>query len=143
MAPSTAAPHDPGGATTHVSRFSSKLPSLWRGSRGLLSSLLPMPVGSGGMAGGGGGPTLRDLGGDVLELLVGRLFLTGGGSSPPCGRFGFTGTRSSSGVFPCPEMPLHIQLRDFIFLGTEVALAPRTLYPCCDRPCCCTIWGHR
>ena len=38
-----------------------------------------MPVGSGGMAGGGGGPTLRDLGGGVLELLVGRLFQTGGG----------------------------------------------------------------
>ena len=38
-----------------------------------------MPVGLGGMAGGGGGPTLRDLGGDVLELLVGRLFQTGGG----------------------------------------------------------------
>ena len=28
MASSTAAPHDPGGATAHVSRFSSKLPSL-------------------------------------------------------------------------------------------------------------------
>ena len=38
-----------------------------------------MPVGSGGMAGGGGSQTLRDLGGDVLELLVGRLFQTGGG----------------------------------------------------------------
>ena len=43
---------------------------------------------------------------------------------------GSTGTRSSSGASPRPEMPLHIQLRDFIFLGTEVALAPRTLYPC-------------
>ena len=48
------------------------------GPRGLLPSLLPMPVGSGGMAGGGGSPNLRDLGGDVLELLVGRLFQTGG-----------------------------------------------------------------
>ena len=79
MASSTAAPYDPGGATAHVSRFSSMLPSLWRGSRGLLPSFLPMPVGSGGMAGGGGGPTLRDLGGDVLELLIGGLFQTGGG----------------------------------------------------------------
>ena len=79
MAPSTAAPHDPGGATAHVSRFSSELPSLWRGSRGLLPPLLPMLVGSGGMAGDGGGPTLRDLWGGVLELLVGRLLQTGGG----------------------------------------------------------------
>ena len=79
MASSTVAPHDSGGATAHVSRFSSKLPSLWRGPRGLLPSLLPMPIGSGGMAGGGGSPTLRDLGGDVLELLVGRVFQTGGG----------------------------------------------------------------
>ena len=29
--------------------------------------------------GDGGGPTLRDLGGDVLELQIGRLFQTGGG----------------------------------------------------------------
>ena len=79
MASYTAAPYDPGGATAYVSRFSSKLPSLWRGSRGLFPSLLLMLVGLGGMAGGGGGPTLRDLGGDVLELLVGRLFQTGGG----------------------------------------------------------------
>ena len=88
-------------------------------------------------AGGGGGPTLRDLGGEVLERRI------GGESSPLCGRFGSTGTRSSSGTSPRPEMPLHIQLRDFIFLGTQVALTPLTLYPCCDRPCCCTIWGHR
>ena len=61
LATSTAAPHDSGGATAQFSRFSSELPSLWRGSRGLLPFLLPMLVGSGGMAGGGGGPTLRDL----------------------------------------------------------------------------------
>ena len=79
MASSTAAPYDPGGATAHVSRFSSMLPSLWRGSRGLLPSFLPMPAGSGGMAGGGGGPTLGDLGGDVLELLIGGLVQTEGG----------------------------------------------------------------
>ena len=79
MASSTAAPHDPGGVTAHVSRFSSMLPSLWRGSRGLLPSFLPMPVRSGGMARGGGGPTFRDLGVDVLELLIGGLFQIGGG----------------------------------------------------------------
>ena len=124
MASSTAAPRDPGGTTVHVSRFSSMLPYLWRGSRGLLPSLLPMPVGSGGVAGGGGGPTLRDLGGDALELLVGRLFQTGGGSSPLCGRFGSTGTRSSSGASPRPEMPLHIQLRDFIFFWHRGGIGP-------------------
>ena len=73
IASSTAGHHDLGGVTAHVSRFSSKLPSLWWGSRGLFPSLLSMHVGSGGMAGGGGGPTLRDLRGDVLKLLVGRL----------------------------------------------------------------------
>ena len=96
MASSTAAPHDPGGATAHVSRFSSMLPSLWRGSRGLLPSFLPMPVRLGGMARGGSSPTFRDLGGDVLELLIGGLFQTGGGLeadlSPLYGRFGSIGT---------------------------------------------------
>ena len=80
MASSTAAPHDPGRASTHVSRRSNELPSLWWGSRGLLPPIFPMLVGSGGMAGGRGGPPLRDIRGGVLEFLVGRLFQAGGGS---------------------------------------------------------------
>ena len=43
MASFTAAPHDPGCASA---------PSLWQGSRALLTPILPMLNGSGGMAGG-------------------------------------------------------------------------------------------
>ena len=74
MASSTAAPHDPGRASVHVSRLSSEQPSLWRGSRGLLPPILPMLVGSGGMAGGLSGPPFRDIRVGVLELLVGGFF---------------------------------------------------------------------
>ena len=84
-------------------------------------------------------PLRRRSGAPCWEALSDGRWI-GGGSSPLCGRFGSTGTRSSSGASPRPVMPLHIQLRDFIFLGTEVAMAPRTLYPRCDRPCCCTIF---
>ena len=38
-----------------------------------------MLVGPGGMAGGRGGPPLREIRRSVLELLVGRLFQAGGG----------------------------------------------------------------
>ena len=51
MTSSTAAPHDPGCASVHVSKLFNKLPSLWWGSRGLLPPILPMLAGSGGMAG--------------------------------------------------------------------------------------------
>ena len=73
-----AAPHDPGRASAHASGLSSELPSLWWGSKGLLPPLFPMLVGSGGMAGGCGGPPLRDTRGGVLELLVERLLQAGG-----------------------------------------------------------------
>ena len=73
MASFTAAPHDPGRASAHASELSSELPSLWWGSKGLLPPLFPMLVGSGGMAGGRGGPPLCEIRGEVLELLVGRL----------------------------------------------------------------------
>ena len=77
-----------------------------------------------------------------MELLVGRLIQTRGGLEADL--------RHTVGDMDPQEqghlqghliqlslrMPLRIQLRDFTFLGTEVALAPRTLFPCCDRPCC-------
>ena len=79
VASSTAAPHYPSCASAHVSRLSSELPSLWRGSRGLFPPIFPMLVGSGDMAGGRGGLPLCDIRGGVLELLVGKLFQAGGG----------------------------------------------------------------
>ena len=148
MASLTAAPHDPGCASAHASGHSSDLPSLWWGPRGLFPPLLLMFVGSGGMAGGRGGPSLRDIKGGILELLVGGLLQAGGGFLSRCGQFGSTGTRSSSGVSPHRAMPLYTPLRGFIFLGIEAAYSSRIMYPCYDRPCCHAFhelnenWGH-
>ena len=83
-----------------------------------------MSAGSGGIRGG------------ILELPVGGLLLAGGRFSPRCGQFGSTGTRSSSGVSLHLAMPLYTPPRGLIFPGTEAAYAPRTMYPCYDRPCC-------
>ena len=61
MASLTAAAHNPGHALAHASGHFCELPSLRWGPKGLLSPLLPMPVGSGGMEGGCGGPSLHDI----------------------------------------------------------------------------------
>ena len=38
-----------------------------------------MPVGSGGMEGGRGGPSLYDIRGGILEIPIGRILQEGGG----------------------------------------------------------------
>ena len=75
----TAAPHDPGSASAHASGQFSELPFLRWGPKGLFPPLLPMSVGSVGMAGGPNGPSLRDNRGGILELFVGGFFQAGGG----------------------------------------------------------------
>ena len=61
MASLTAAAHDPGRAPAHASSQPCELPSLRWGSGGLLPPLLSMPTGSGGMEGGRGGLSFRDI----------------------------------------------------------------------------------
>ena len=95
-----------------------------------------MPVGSGGMEGGRGGPSLRDIRGGILELPIGGFLQEGGGFLSHCGQSESTGMRLSSGESPHPAMSLYTLPRGFIFLGTEAAHAPRTMYPCYDRPRC-------
>ena len=78
-----------------------------------------MSVGSGGMAGGRGGPSLCDIRGVILELpiwglLQGRRQI-GGGLSPRCGQSGSSRTRSSSGVPPHQAIPLYTPPRGLIF----------------------------
>ena len=73
MACFKAAPHDPGRVLVHASGLSSEVPSMWWGPRGLFPPLLSMFVGSRGMVRGRGGPSLCDIRGGILELLVGGV----------------------------------------------------------------------
>ena len=78
--------------------------------------------------------------GGILEIPIegvsSRGGQIGGGFSPLCGQFGSTGMRLSSGESPRPAISLYTLPRGFIFPSTEVAHAPRTMYPCYNRPRC-------
>ena len=126
LAPSTTAPDDEVPAAAHGLGLPRGVPALCRGSGGLVATVVRLPHGPSGMAGGGRRASATSWrlteeafwwslgGGHSVAKLSGRLFLLYFGPSRPIG------TRSSSRVVSLPLMLSSTTQGGLRLFGTEV-----------------------